>query len=83
MNAWLLPALFHVGQQVTLLYGSWVRSEGTWDVNAEIAACDTVHNCYTLKILDVWDLDSVDRDALEGLDKNLYGWVPSGAIRAR
>ena len=52
-------------------------------MDAEIAEIDPAHNCYMLRILDVCDVDRVDRDALEGPDKNLYGWVPSGAIRAR
>lgn len=34
---------------------------------------------YVLKV-DPSDVDKTDREGLEGPDRNLYGWVSSGAV---
>jgi len=46
-------------------------------------AGDDRRDFYLLKILDPGDVDKTDRSALEGPDRNLYGWVTAERLQPR
>lgn len=48
---------------------------------AEITAIYPTQELYMLKIFNTMALDSIDRTALEGPNRDLYGWVEPKSLR--
>ena len=77
--------LFRDGQPVVLDYSDW--SHNRYDVDAEVVGSRFVPEGggwhYALRIVDPGELDRVDREALEGPGRDLYGWIGQDALRPR
>lgn len=77
--------LFRDGQPVVLDYSDW--SHNRYHVDAEVVGSRFISEGggwhYTLRIAEPAELDRVDREALEGLGRDLYGWIGQDALRPR
>ena len=73
------------GTRVVFPYSSWQCPENGWDITATVAASRFWENSagryYTLRLDDVGDVDKVDREAIEGQERNLYGWLAEKSLR--